>query len=375
MANRKLVNLLRTDVRQWNEFREKYPNRKVDFTEVNLRGANLSEANLSSVNFCSADLSQASLQKTNCHKTSFIWANLSESSFNYADLGEADFFNTNLYGANLSRANCSNTRFTQANLSRANLSETELSRADLSEVNLSKASLNAANLSEANLNGSDLYEAELLEADLNRASLYRTNLRKADLSKANLSRSHLREAYLTETRLLSTSLWQAVLTGAYISDWVINSETDFTEVVCKYIYIQNDLRERYPFDHDFGADEFIGFVRQIENSTTLAFANNINWQLFLYSLQELRSRYHHYEFLVIALEKRDNDILLVRITIPPGSNGGLIAKEFTELYHSSWQALEKKHSRDGNPQDIQGQTFTIDLLALIKLAARGLDAK
>ena len=374
MANRKLVNLLRTDVRQWNEFREKYPNRKIDFTEVNLRGANLSEANLRRVDFCSADLSQACLEKTNCHRTSFIWANLSESSLKYADLGEADFYNANLYGANLSRANCSNARFTQANLSRASLSETELSRADLSEVNLSKAILNVANLSEANLNCSDLHEAELLEANLNRASLCRTNLRKADLSKANLSRAHLSEAYLVETRLLSTSLWQALLTGVYISDWTINSETDFNEVICDYIYRQNEPRIKYPFNRDFSADEFVRFVRKIDNTTTLVFENQINWQFFLYSLEQLQSKYARHEFLVIALEKRDNDILSVRITIPPDSNGGLITKEFTELYHSSRQTPEKTYAGDESPQGRQGKTCKIDLLSLIKLAAHNLDA-
>ena len=346
---------------------------------MNLRGANLAEANLNKVNFCSADLSQACLQKTNCHRTSFIWANLSESRFNDADLSEADFFNANLYGADLSRANCSNARFTQANLRRASLSETELSRADLSEANLSKARLNSANLSEANLNSSDLHEAELLEADLNRASLYRTNLRQSELSQANLSRSQLRKAYLIETRLLSTSLWRAVLTGVYIRDWIINRETDFSEVNCKYIYIQNDLTERYPSDHDFGADEFIRFVRKIENTTHLVFEKYINWQVFLSSFQALRSKYDHDDFWVEALEKKDNDLLLIRIKIPPDSSGVLIVKEFAELYHSSWQnhsswqSIEKLDAKDENPQDIQGQTRKTDLLELIKLAARSLD--
>nr|MDJ0707248.1 pentapeptide repeat-containing protein [Leptolyngbyaceae cyanobacterium MO_188.B28] len=263
--------------------------------------------------------------------------------------------------------------FTQANLSRASLSETELSRADLSEVNLSKAILNVANLSEANLNCSDLHEAELLGANLNRASLCRTNLRKADLSKANLSRAHLSEAYLVETRLLSTSLWQALLTGAYISDWSINSETDLNEVICNYIYSQNEPRIKYPFNRDFSADEFARFVRQIDNTTTLVFEKHINWQFFLYSLEELRSRYDHYEFLVIALEKKDNDILLVRITIPPDSNREGITKEFTELYHASRQTSEKTYARDESSQGRQGKASKIDLLSLIKLAARSLD--
>ena len=372
MINRKLIDLLRSDVRQWNEFREKYPTREIDFIEVNLRGTNLSEANLSGVNFCSADLSQTILQKTNCHKASFIWANLSESSFSDADLSEADFFNANLHGATLSRANCSNARFTRANLSRANLDETEFSRADLSEANLSKASLNAANLSEANFNYSDLHEAELLEADLNRASLYQTNLRQAVLNKANLSRAKLNEAYLIKTHLLSTSLWQAVLTGASISDWVINNETDFNEVSCKYIYMQHGMKERYLLNHDFDPGEFTRFVQHTENRANLIFNNGINWRIFLSSFQKLRSRYDHYDFLIEALENKDDNIFLIRIRIPPSSSGTLIAKEFSELYNSAWQRVKNLHAKTENLQTMQGQMCSTDLLELIKHAVHNL---
>ena len=369
MLKKGLFNLLRSDVRQWNEWRERHPTREIDLGEVNLRGTELTEANLSRVNFCSADLSGTILRHANCRDANFIWANLSEANLNHANLGGADFFRTNLYGANLNRANCSQARFIEAELSRANLSEAELSRADLSEANLNESVLNQANLSEVDLNHANLGGAELVEANLNRANLWQANLKRADLNKANLSRANLKDACLIETCLKEASLWRAILTGACIENWKINQETNFEEVICQYIYLQKNKQERYPLKRDFQPGELSQFIRQIEKTVNLSFSDGIDWQAFLQCFGELQSKYGEQDLSIQAFEKKDSDIFVVRLKIPPSSSQTVVATQFLQLYDRVLQNPRLQYQKELQVKATKGKNKCTDLLELAKLAA------
>ena len=139
-----------------------------------------------------------------------------------ANLSESDFSKANLSRANLSETNLSGTNLNKANLFRANLSETDLREAYLSEADLREAYLRKADLRGADLSGVDLREAYLKGADLRGTNLSGANLKGADLSGADL-----READLTNSNLVDTKLLETDLSGCHIygiSVW--NIETD-----------------------------------------------------------------------------------------------------------------------------------------------------
>jgi len=154
MKNYEPVQLIRSDIVKWNNWREDNPERNVDLSSANLSWAKLSGANFSGVELRDADLSGSDLS----------WANLSGASLGAADLRESD-----------------------------------LSGADLMAANLIAADLHKADLSESDLTGANLSAADLRESDLRGADLTRADLSKADISSANFSGADLTDALLSET--------------------------------------------------------------------------------------------------------------------------------------------------------------------------------
>jgi uncharacterized protein YjbI with pentapeptide repeats len=126
VADEEAVERLRSDVDEWNAWREAHPNAGVYLRDANLRNADLSRSDLIDASLRSANLSGANLRSAN------------------------------LAGANLIRADLSGANLSDAILASANLSGAVLISADLSLASLLSANLNDANLTGANLSGADL---------------------------------------------------------------------------------------------------------------------------------------------------------------------------------------------------------------------------
>jgi uncharacterized protein YjbI with pentapeptide repeats len=109
MADKEQLARLKRGVGEWNKWRKKNPEIKVNLTGANLFRANLSEADLIGANLSRANLSRADL----------IGANLSKAKLFRTKLFRAKLFGTKLFGANLRRVNALNTNFTRANLTGA----------------------------------------------------------------------------------------------------------------------------------------------------------------------------------------------------------------------------------------------------------------
>ncbi len=134
MANPEHLAILKQGVEQWNKWREKHFDVRLDLSDVDLSGVDLSGADLSE-----------------------------------GDLIEAD----------LSRADLSGAKLVRANLDRSVLIDTILSEADLSDSNLRRANLIGANLSEV-----DLSRADVRGAAFTHAEVWHTHFADVDLSGA-----------------------------------------------------------------------------------------------------------------------------------------------------------------------------------------------
>ncbi|MDM3861942.1 MAG: pentapeptide repeat-containing protein [Aphanizomenon gracile PMC644.10] len=305
MANPEHLAILKQGVEVWNNWRDNWREENPDWvltpdlSEADLRGADLNGADLNGANLREAKLNCANLNcanlfKTNLSgaylfKTKLSGANLREANLNCANLNCANLFETNLSGAdlnwaylleaNLSGAYLFNANLSGANLSLADLNGTDLTRAKLFEAHLFQTNLNRANLSLADLSGADLTGSDLSEANLNGA-----NLRCAKFTSADLFGSNLREAYLWGSQVIYANFQKATLTGAYIQDWLINNTTNLDGVICEYIYLDWNKKERRPINGNFEPGEFASLYKKIiENtdliiSTTLEKDNNIKNQ-------------------------------------------------------------------------------------------------
>ena len=131
MKKESLLELLKSDVVAFNEFRRNNPETEISLSYANLSYANLSHANLRGANLRGADL----------HDANLIRANLRDADLHDANLSDADLHDANLIRANLTRA--------------------DLRDADLHDANLSDADLHDANLIRANLTRADLIRADL----------------------------------------------------------------------------------------------------------------------------------------------------------------------------------------------------------------------
>ena len=266
MANQEQVDRLTRNIEEWNQWRDDNPgwDVEIDLEEVILSGADLRKANLYCAYFCYADLCFVNFEGADLTSANFEGANLSNAYFEGVNLSHANLNSTDLFGANLRGANLSNTNFW---------------RAYLPAVYLEGANLSNASLSHANLEGADLEGANLEGADLSYAYLEGANLRGANLSNAKI-----------KCTLLSASLEKAILTGACIQDWRVNSETNFDDVICDYIYLKSEYengeyvyKNRCPSDpnKNFKPGDFARLVKSSLEAVDLIFSNGIdspNWK-------------------------------------------------------------------------------------------------
>jgi uncharacterized protein YjbI with pentapeptide repeats len=116
LNNKELLELIKTDIKAFNSYKEKYHWQKINFSNANLKGLNLEYANLGDVNLQYADLSYATLKNAYLKK-----ANLQKSWIN-----NTDFENANLKGVNLQvRDSLKSANFSGAKLENATITLTK----------------------------------------------------------------------------------------------------------------------------------------------------------------------------------------------------------------------------------------------------------
>lgn len=131
MADKRQLELLKSSVDDWNEWRASSD------VEIDLSHSDLSNMNLANVDFSFAYLRHANLQ----------FAHLENAQLSCADMRDVDLFE-----ADLSHACCIGTEFAYANLIETNLSCADLQHADLSYTRLRGADITGACFCDANLN-------------------------------------------------------------------------------------------------------------------------------------------------------------------------------------------------------------------------------
>lgn len=252
--------------------------------------------------------------------------------------------------------------FIEIMLRRTDLSNTELSNADLSNADLSYTNLNNANLSNAILICSKLYCAELnsvclsntalinvnlCNVDLSYTDISNANLYGTDLSYSNFSNANLKNVNLSECKALNTNFANAILTGACIEDWHINSETNFEDVICDYIYLKYDYKtkaftERRPSDESkiFNQGDFQRLIETSKETVDLIFSQGIDWQIFLNSLQQIQQDFTEENIAVSGIEKKSDSAFVIKLEVPQNANKATIEASFWQHYQPLLEAKD-----------------------------------
>ena len=376
MAKKRQAQMLIRSVDEWNRWREKNPTVSIDLTEANLRGAdlrgaylsgaNLRDANLRGADLSGAYLSGAYLSDTDLSSADLIRAYLSSPNLRDANLSSADLRNSNLRGAYLRGAY----------LRGADLSSADLSRADLSDANLRGAYLKSALIDERTkldhkwrlvwkILNEPVTARNLIGVDLSGA-----NLNNANLNSVNLNGANLNNTFLIATQALRANFQGATLTGACLEDWNINSRTNLEGVICEYIYLKSNQRERRPHDpnQNFAPGEFTKLFQKALETVDLIFSDGIDWQAFLASLQKLQVESGDSELAIQAIERKSGGAFVVRVEVPPDANKAEIEKQVKREYDIQLKAIEAKYRLQLNAKDEQIEIYKQNSANIMKMA-------
>lgn len=225
------------------------------------------------------------------------------------------------------------------------LREVDLSNTNLMGANLSEVNLREANLMEANLWSADLRDTHLWGVNLERTDLSLANLTKADLWMANLENADLRGTQLIRIQALNTNLQNANLTGACIEGWNINSKTNLDGVICDYIYLESDRKERRPYDRDrkFAPGEFTRLFRKPANTFNLYFRDSIDWQAAAYSFQHMENT-DGKPLEILKVEKKYGGVVM-KVNVLENADKNKIEGDFWQGYENAKRAFSEEEQQ------------------------------
>ncbi|MDB9489954.1 DUF559 domain-containing protein [Dolichospermum circinale CS-534/05] len=156
------------------------------------------------------------------------------------------------------------------------------------------------------------------------------------------------------SQVISTNFHNAILTGVCIQDWQINSATNLDGVICEYIYLDWNKKERRPINGNFEPGEFASLYKKIIETTDLILSKttqndtNINNQgVQFYSNSTIhtweRLRFRSKTEIKIAEALDRTGVLFVpnslaRLTTPKGRENK--EADFLICYKGKWGVLE-----------------------------------
>ena len=290
----------------------------------------------------------------------------------YAAMGGTSFQDADLTDADFAFAKLKSTNFRGAILTRTNWYEAK--KLDLARVGnsiLAKPSVRDLLVSR---NG---YKKSYQGVNLKAANLTRVNLKEADLTQADLTQATLQEANLdganlTRVQAVGTDFRNAELTGASLEAWNIDSTTKLQQVNCRYVYLQQDQRERRPSSGEFAPGEFTKLFQEVLDTVDLILRNGIDWEAFTYSFKNLQVENEDIELSIRSIENMGDGVIVVKVNVPADVNKAKIHSDFTQSYEFALIALEARYQAELKSKDQQiaiSRQHQADLQEVVKMLA------
>ncbi len=273
-----------------------------------------------------------------------------------------NFKGADLRGVDFSHATLNNCNFNQADTSYINWSHTEGARATINFTEIRMQLLISRKGTNGIYSDLDISDRHLADVDLMRA-----NLSGADLTRSNLEHAKLNFANLTNVKAGGTNFRHANLTGACIQNWTINSDTQFDDLVCDYIYLTPDRnrQNRRPLSGSFESGDFEKLVDKFADTLDFILRRGTDPIAFRQALSQFLE--NDPEARIKVLEELDRDRVLVRATVPEGSDKVKIYAAFQDTQTKLQAANEKIRYFEGKTEaNKENQEFISQLFSSFK---------
>ncbi|NCS20444.1 MAG: hypothetical protein GPJ15_10805 [Microcystis aeruginosa G11-06] len=240
--------------------------------------------------------------------------------------------------------------FDKSNLDGANFSGSTLDKCDLRNAIIDHIDWSDAKfincLFPANLNKKEIQELcttrngrekEFAFIDLKNFNLSYIDFTAANFSGSDLTNAHLKYACLEQANLsnvnaIGSDFTGATFTGACIENWTVGANTNFNNIKCEYIYLEQGQKERKPASGFFQEGDFEKIIIQYQKSLDILFRNGDDPEAFKLALPlmlELRKEDGYYFKSIENIG--DGDILLRLAHNNPNPNKALAYSLFTKL--------------------------------------------
>lgn len=270
-------------------------------------------------------------------------------------IGILSIFVAFIDGLWMSKISFKNSDLTSSNFSKSNIQDADFSEAILSYVNWTEAHLVHCKFpykfshplviqlcTKRTGKNQDFRGFDLRFLDLNGVNLSNTNLIGADLTLAILCYANLQNTNLSWSTAKGTDFSGAIFTGACIMHWGINSETNFSEAQCDWIYLEcnlNDLsstyRERKPISGFFNSGDFAKLVHQFTLTLEFLLHNGIEPKAFDFALKNLLKNYYQAGISIHSIVDVGDGDRIVRLNIAdPNADKVEIYRHFLQDYES-----------------------------------------
>ncbi|WP_415713095.1 pentapeptide repeat-containing protein [Maridesulfovibrio sp.] len=327
MNKEEMIELLKTDVEGWNEFRKQNPglylNMDSDFQfpkiliginlehltitglngfEIKLIGANLYKSTLINSVLRKSDMRGANLEnltapKTNFYNSNFTRANLQNSDLQGSELGHTRFINSNIKHANFTKAHGTKASFYDSQLVGAIFKNTKFTYTTFGNVNFKKAQLQYSFFEYSHFKNTTFSLANLKAANIHYSKLIGVNFQEANLLGANFHGSEFKEVTFSSKEQLE--LLDKPLSKTQLSNCIFEEPqkkpsktknltihyTDQTEwSVAELTLLLHSIQSTYNKVFYLCSNTF-GTIDEIENSIS---ENNItpsdNFQIYIKSI-------------------------------------------------------------------------------------------
>ncbi|MBD2163683.1 pentapeptide repeat-containing protein [Calothrix membranacea FACHB-236] len=261
------------------------------------------------------------------------------------------FQNLDLSGVNFRKAKLANTDLRAKKLYRTcfqGVTGLERARVDSRYMDLENPQVQKL-LTHGYSETKDLRDLNLRGAYLQNADLRQLDFTDTDLTGADLQNADLRGSILVRTQVIGVDFTGANLTGICIQDWSVNSQTNFTNVECEYIYRKlNDKGEpsdRYPLEgQSFAPREFESLYQEVGNVVELVFKEGVNWRAFAFTLQKLQIEDDGLGLELKGIERR-GDLWVVKVKHNENAPKEIVEQRLNGLYPEMLNLLATKEQQ------------------------------
>ena len=266
--------------------------------------------------------------------------------------GGTDFRESDLTGAVFSGANLAYVRFAGATLNRTHWHNAN----NLHLANTYGTVLQAKNIRELmttrKTQHKDFHGLDLHGLDFSGLNLAEADFTDCNLTGAGFNGADLTVAKLTRALLLGVDLSNARLTGASIGHWNIDKFTRFDGIDCKYVYLDEEQKERHPATGEFRPGEFAKLYQEIAHTVDFLIENSTQMDALLRTLEKLRASYDDEDIAQVQKVERKGEAYKVSVEVPAELED-ILSKELREAYDQKLQLLEHQHQAKLLQKDVQ----------------------